>query len=210
MNWFQKTVRNIRDLGGLPDQGYVIGNAEERRNEDPRNFSIPRSEQRRSLKVGDSAKIALETTGSGRIAGENPWVVVTEVNNGNYKVRIDNDLVLFPSLSGATLTIGPEHIISVVLPSDYVLPYTKTCLVSLSVLRDTAWPHRLVRAPQADEGDSGWRVFGESETPDDASQAVSCGALISQYQVLDSVMDEPGLDDWVWDDQLNEFTRSGG
>ncbi|MGQ4584265.1 hypothetical protein [Lysobacter sp. F60174L2] len=209
MNWFQKTLKSIKDLGGLPGQGYLIDNAEKRRNEDPRNFSIPRSEQRRSLKVGDSAKIALEATGGGRISGERPWVLVTEVQDGNYKVRIDNDLALFPSLNGATLTIGPEHIISVILPDEYVLPYSNTCLVSASVLQDAAWPHRLVRVPQAGDGDSGWRVFAENEVLADASQQVSCGTLISQYQVLDSVMDEPGLDCWIWGDHVYEFTRTG-
>jgi hypothetical protein len=208
MSWFQRVIKGIKGQGGPSDPGYVIGNAEKLRDENPRSFSIPRSDQRRALKVGDTAKIVLEATqGTGRLTAERPWVVITEVGNGRYKARIDNTLVLFPSLNNATLDILPEHIISVNLPDEYVLPFGKTCLASAAVLEDRAWPDRLIRLAPADEGDSGWRLFAKDESAADASQTAACDALISQYQVLDSVMDEPGLERWAWDASANEYAR---
>jgi hypothetical protein len=210
MEWFRKAIQGLRARGGLPDQGYVIDNAEARRDENPRSFSIPRSEQRRSLRVGDSAKIILEATGRnvGPINAERPWVTVTAVEGETYQVKVDNALALFPSLNEATFTIGPEHVISVILPDEYVLPFGKTCLASAAVLGDTAWPHRLVRVPPVDDTDSGWRIFAKGEALADASQPASCDALIGSYQVLDSVMDEPGFEVWEWSDAGNEYRRT--
>jgi hypothetical protein len=208
VNWFHKTIKRIKGQGGLPDQGYVIGNAEKLRDENPRSFSIPRSDQRRSLRVGDTAKIVLEASRpTAGLSAERPWVLITEVGNGGYKAKIDNVLVLFPSLNDATLDILPEHIISVNLPDEYVLPFGKSCLASAAVLQDTAWPQRLVRVAPVDDGDSGWRIFAAGESLADASQPASCDGVISQYQVLDSVMDEPGLERWVWDASANEYAR---
>ncbi len=208
MNWFRKAMAGLKARGGLSRQDYVIGNAEKLRDENPRSFSIPRSDQRRSLRVGDTAKIILEATASsGPISAERPWVTVTEVGNGGYKVEIDNSLVLFPSLNGAILSIRPEHVISVTLPDEYVLPYSKTCLVSAGIVQDAAWPHRLVRVSQKGDADSGWRILEKGASLTDELQEVSCGAIIAQYQVLDSVMDEPGLCSWIWNDRENEFAR---
>jgi hypothetical protein len=208
MNPFQKLVARIKSSGGLPDQDYVIASAEAMRDANPRSFSIPRSEQRRNLRVGDSAKIVLEARHpSGPVTAERPWVVVTEVIEGGYRVKIDNFLALFPSLDGATLSVGPEHIIAVNLPDEFVLPFAQACLASEGVVADAAWPHHLERVAPRDESDSGWRVYGPGEALDDAVQAVPCGQLIGQYQVLDSVMDEPALGRWAWDGSANEYRR---
>ena len=77
MNWFENIVNRLREDGGLTNQHFAIANAEKLRNENPRSFSIPRSEQRKSLKVGDQAKILIEAKGSPKpVSGERPWVIV--------------------------------------------------------------------------------------------------------------------------------------
>ena len=84
-----------------PDNDWCVANAEKLRDADLRSFSIPRLEQRKSLKVGASAKILIESKSKrGPITGERPWVVVTEALGASYKVKIDNDLVVFPALNG--------------------------------------------------------------------------------------------------------------
>lgn len=210
MDWFRKAVDKLKGQGGLREQDFSVCSAEKLRDEDPRGFSIPRSEQRRSLRVGDSVKLILEATNpESEIAFERPWAKVVEVSAAGYKVKFDNSLVLFPSMSDAVIEIRPEHVAAVILPDEYVLPFGKVCLVSPDVLEDSAWPMNLVRVPGDEPSDSGWRIWAEGQDITAATQVVLCDEIMSIYQVLDSVMDEPDRAAWRWSHDEREYKRVG-
>lgn len=117
MAWFQKMLKILRKSTSMQHQDFIVVDAEKLRDENPVSFSIPRSEQRKSLRVGDSAKIILESKiGTTPFSSERLWVLVKEVSDHFYKVKIDNNPLLFPDLADAILTVRPEHIISIILP----------------------------------------------------------------------------------------------
>jgi len=190
----------------------VIANAEKARDEDPKSFSIPRSDQRRSLRVGASAKILIEARlPGGQILGERPWVKVVEIVGSRYKVVMDNHLAVFPRLNDAELVIGSENVLAVILPDEYKLPYGQTCLVSNSVWERDEWPSHAIRGAAA-QGDafSGWAVFSVDESARDARLTVPCHMLISKFQVLDTILDEPGSSAWKWSASHNEYRHWNG
>lgn len=202
-------LKILRKSTSMQHQDFIVVDAEKLRDENPVSFSIPRSEQRKSLRVGDSAKIILESKiGTTPYSSERLWVLVKEVSDHFYKVKVDNNPVLFPDLADAILTVRPEHIISIILPDQYILPFGKTCYVSESVLTNKKWPAQLLRIKTKEESDSGWRIFAENENSNAATSILLCDELISRYQVLDTVMDEPSFLHWIWDESLNEFVLS--
>lgn len=207
MEWFKTQILQIQDEGGLENQSFTIANAEALRNKDPRTFSIPRLEQRRNLKVGDNAKVLLEPKQEGgRFAGERPWVIIEEVlSNGQYKAKFDNDLTLFPEHNDDIITISAENILSVILPDEYNLPYSKTCKVSPSVQDGSAWTLSATRINPEKDKDSGWRIFASNESIESAVEETPCGSAMTSYPVLDSILDEPNFKSWVWNEQNNEF-----
>lgn len=206
--------RLVKSIIGQPEAlgGLVVANCETLRDKDVRTFSIPRSDQRRSLKVGASAKILIEAKlPGGQVLGERPWVVVTEVIGSRYKVRLDNHLVIFPPVNDAEFVVGPENIIAVLLPDDFKLPYGKTCLVSSAVLEQDEWPGQAIKDAAAETGShSGWRIFSEVEIPSAAHLTVPCHVLLAKFQVLDTILDEPGSSAWRWSASHNEFRSSDG
>lgn len=189
------------------DQRFSIANAEKIRDEHPRTFSIPRLEQRESLKVGDNAKVILESI-DGTDLAERPWILITKsLKNGEYEAKFDNDLVFYPESNHLLIKVRPENIISVILPENYELPYTKTCLVSKDVAENTAWPLAASREVPDAEDDSGWTIYGIDEGMNEASIIAPCAQIMSGYPVLDSILDEPNYNSWAWDDTNNEFKR---
>jgi hypothetical protein len=208
MIWFNKAIDRLKSLGGLRDQRWRVANAELLRNKDPRSFSIPRLEQRRSCCAGDTVKVLLEPIhkdSSQPFSGERPWLTVTYVDEKSYKGVADSGLVLFPELEGKEIEFKPENIIALILPDTYALPFGKTCQVSRAVLAEDSWPTNLVRVAPENASDSGWRIFHAGGSLADLSESVDCGALIGRFQMLDSVMDEPGLKSWCWDSVENEY-----
>ena len=211
MDWFRKAVTAMRAKGGVADTRFTLADAEKLRDADPRTFSIPRGEQRRALKVGDTAKIMLElAVCEGPFSSERLWVQIVEVVGGRYRARIDNSPVLLPDLDDAVLDIGPEHVISVMLPDEYVLPNGKSCRVSAAIVDRDAWPQRLRRVAPEAAHDSGWRIWAEGETADAADRLVGCDEAMSHFMVLDSVLDEPALAAWRWNPADNEYVRDAG
>ena len=208
MNWFNKAIDRIKSLGGIPDQRWQLANAEALRDEDPRNFSIPRLEQRQSCRVGDTVKVLIEPISmdpSQPFSGERPWLTITCAGDTSYRGVPDPGLILFPELEGTEIEFRPENILAITLSDAYVLPFGKSCRVSHAVLVEGSWPSHLVRVAPENETDSGWRIFHSGGSLVDASETYNCSDLIQRFQVLDSVLDEPDLKSWYWETSEHEY-----
>lgn len=87
-----------------------IINAEQMAEAHPDTFSILTRTERENIKVGASVKIAIEHDEG---PGERFWVTVKDRVAGNYSVIVDNNLLTVEWPLGHPLTIGPEHVYSV-------------------------------------------------------------------------------------------------
>jgi hypothetical protein len=84
-----------------------IDDAELRHAQNPQSFEIPPLEQRKSLAVGDFAKVIFKMGDH----GERMWLKITAVKpEGGYEGRLDNDPVIMPIKCGDSFTIEPRHI----------------------------------------------------------------------------------------------------
>jgi len=201
-------------LGGAHAAGssntYNLDNAEALHRENPRSFSIPRSEQRANLKVGQSAKlIFISATSSGPYSAERMWVEVVTAKKGSYVGKLDNTPTVISGLKiGDEVIFGPEHVIAVILPDEYQLPYGKYALVSDDIAEGNAWPNFVEKLATTDRLDSGWRVSSDVNTDKDLSLIkISVDDLLGKFAVLDSVLDEPDHGLWLWDQQHLEYRR---
>lgn len=90
---------------------WTIVNGEERHAQHPDTFEIPAERDRKSLRVGDFAKICLE----GGEAGERFWLRVTaKTDDGRYVGKVDNDLVVYTEIPlGFEMVFAPEHVLSI-------------------------------------------------------------------------------------------------
>ncbi len=210
MDWLKRLIaRNA--ISGLSTPELVVGNAEQKRNADPRFFSIPRLEQRQSRKIGDEVMVFVqspEPLPNDSAVGENVWVKITKKELNLYVGIAEDGLRLFPHLENPELSFGPECIAGVKLPSTHVLPYMQTCLASKAVSSQDQWPTIACRVSPSSKDDSGWRIFAESESISDATETIPVHQLMTKFQMLDSVLDEPDVAKWVWVKDSNEYKRA--
>jgi hypothetical protein len=138
------------------------------------------------------------------------WVTVTATENGRYIGKLDNSPVVIKGMqAGDQVTFGPEHVVSVILPDEYQLPYGRYALVSESIVENDAWPTFLERVKEDNETDSGWRIFSSNRKESkNALVKVSVDDLLWKFTVLDSVLDEPHQQAWQWDQQHLEYRRA--
>jgi hypothetical protein len=210
MNWFADFLN--RGRGGTERApAWALANAEISRDKDPRFFSIPRGDQRRSRQPGDRVQIQListESLPSNVLIADRPWVQISHLESERYRGVIQDGLTVFTHLEGQKIQFGAENIIALTLPEEYVLPYELTALVSDSVWQKDAWPARVVRSAPLNEEDSGWRVLALGEAIDAATVILKAHQVISRFQVLDSILDEPKQIEWHWNSARNEYARA--
>lgn len=179
--------------------------------EAPRTFSIPRSDQRRSLRPGDVAKLVFEADrpSDRGFTAERMWVEVREVRPGGYAGELSNHPSFLAGLEpGARVTFGPQHVAALeVSPSGLDLPYGLHARVSPEIARDEGWPMAAVRHPPAGIDSSGWIVLAHDES-DRELVPMLVDDLLYQYPVLDSILDEPVGTSWRWDDEALEYVRT--
>lgn len=98
-------------MGAAGDpKAYELADVEERNRKAPDRFLIESAAQRRSLFVGDLAKLIFLPVGGK--TGERMWVKILEpIRPGRYYGELLNDPIMIPELSrGAKVEFGPEHI----------------------------------------------------------------------------------------------------
>ena len=183
----------------------------------PRTYSIPRSEQRLNLKVGQLVKLVflVDPQTIGGATGERMWVCVKEAKDDRYLGTLDNEPRIIETLKlGDEIHFGPEHVAALYChPEGYELPYGKYAIVNKSILDESGWPSRVVRKPPPDDSFSGWWILTGKESRAEMSdhdyfEPIVVDELISQFRVLDSVLDEPIGTQWEWSDSESEYVRA--
>lgn len=182
--------------------------------ENPRTYSIPRSDQRYHLRAGQIVKLVflLDTPGEDMPHAERMWVEVKEVVGIHYVGVLDNDPRYITNLkAGDIVEFGPEHISAVYLePGAAQLPLGQYAWVSRNLLREDAWPRRLFRRPSADSEFSGWWLLNGDEIESELLNgenfvAYAVDDILTHFRVLDSVLDEPAEADWYWNTEAVEY-----
>jgi hypothetical protein len=88
------------------------------------SFRIPSSTVRRSLGVGDLAKVVITSAPLPPRGpdGERPWLTIVGARGGRYVARLESSLMAWPwrdvHKPGDLLTFGPEHVIDVAVRSE--------------------------------------------------------------------------------------------
>jgi hypothetical protein len=186
--------------------------AEGRHREHPFTFSIPRSDVRRSLALGDRVKL-LFGVGDGT-SNERMWVEVTEVGSGGYVGRLANAPVAIDDLQeGDSVEFGPEHVAAIWRDVAQAPAAGQFAIVSSRIWRDGLAPVRAVRMPAPDAAFSGWFLFaaGDPIVPDDrltGFEPVTHHALLERYLSFDSIDDEPPGTAWHWDETELEWREA--
>lgn len=192
------------------DLPYTLDNAEKLRDADPRNFSIPRLEQRKNLLTGQSVKlIFIPKKPSSNFTAERIWVTITKAKLGKYVGTLDADSTLIEALkAGTPVHFESKHVISAILPEKYQIPYGKVLLISEEVVIGGRWPKFAKRENPIDEKDSGWRIYSNSTNgKDEKILKVTTDQIMNQFRVLDSILDEPDLQLWEWSEKNKEYRR---
>ena len=120
-------------LANFEEDYWQLRNGEESHQKNPETFWIPDLEARKSLKVGDAAKVILEIeceNDEGEIIaeGERGYVIVSEIIGNQYIGILDfqpaciekdqDDIYL---CFGAEIPFSPEHVIDIDRPpEDYI------------------------------------------------------------------------------------------
>ena len=191
-----------------------LANVENAHHEYPRTFSIPRSEQRRNLNIGQVVKLVflLDAPGDDIPTAERMWVEVKEARGSQYIGILDNEPFHISNLKlGDAIEFGPEHVAALYRkPEDPQIPHGKTVIVSHRILTEDVWPQRLVRQQPMDETESGWWIFSGEETEaelSDNSKFSACRVdeIIQRFRILDSVLDEPVNSAWAWNNETLEY-----
>jgi hypothetical protein len=188
-----------------------LESVEERHRADPVTFSIPRSDQRASLQVGDLVKLIFtaDPPSSAGLTAERMWVEVREVCEGRFVGALDNQPSFIADLEpGDAVHFGPEHVAALYAsPSGLTVPYQLFAMVTRDVLDDGEFPVEAYRtSPEAGDS-SGWVVVsGRGDR--DALARILVQDLVARFRILDSILDEPVGTRWGWDrDRLEYVAR---
>ena len=191
-----------------------LDDVEEAHRRAPRTFSIPRSDQRSALKVGDMVKLVFlaDRPSSEGHTAERMWVEVTEVGDGTYVGALDNQPTFLSGLNpGDSVTFEARHVAAQWRsPSGLDVPYQQTARVSRAVVEAERWPAWAERTPTADSSWSGWTILAEGEVTSGADLlSLRVDELVRRFRILDSVLDEPYGTRWRWDSERLEYVQVG-
>jgi hypothetical protein len=185
-----------------------LQNVETLHRADPVTFSIPRSDQRVSLQVGDLVKLIFtaDPPSPAGLTAERMWVAVHDVSDGRFVGLLDNQPSFIADLKpGDAVHFGPEHVAALYTsPSGLRVPYRQFALVSRDLFDDGAFPVEAHRIPPETADSSGWVVLSTSGHRD-ALARILVQALVARFRILDSILDEPVGTRWAWDSDRLEY-----
>lgn len=97
---------------------YDLVNGEQQHRKASGTFEIPPLRERKNVAPGTFAKCMFRTSDP-RITVERMWVLVSEMKDGRYVGKLDNDPAIIPTkdlVCGDIIEFGPEHIINILDP----------------------------------------------------------------------------------------------
>ncbi|MBN8806683.1 MAG: hypothetical protein J0I47_00375 [Sphingomonas sp.] len=104
----------------LFDDGWALRSGEEAHAAAPETFWIPDFIARRSLRIGDFAKLIFEISVNNEedpVSVERMWVVVSEISSDRYFGLLDNEPNAIAENDafwvGTEIPFGPEHVINI-------------------------------------------------------------------------------------------------
>lgn len=179
---------------------YRLQDVEAIHRQNPRTYSIPRSEIRGGLKEGMLVKLVfvLEEPTEDNIDAERMWVKVHKVVKDFYWGILDNDPRYATELkSGDLIEFRPEHVAAIYVEAGDPgwIDESKLAVVSRNVVENEEWPGCLVRTEPPDKQFSGWWILSGQESTEDMQrpdkfQPCTLFEIIRRFRVLDSVLDE--------------------
>jgi hypothetical protein len=186
-----------------------LQNVEVLHSRSPISFSIPRSDQRRRLKVGDLVKLVFEADrpSATGLTAERMWVEVRAIRDSTFVGALDNTPSFLSNLQpGELITFGPEHVAALQFsPSGLDLPFGLSAIASADLADGRAFPTEAYRESPSDTNSSGWVVLSESGSVGLVPMQVN--DLIARFRILDSILDEPVGTRWRWDSDALEYVR---
>jgi hypothetical protein len=188
-----------------------LGDAEQAHRDAPASYSIPRFEQRNSLRVGDLVKLVFlgDRPSDQGHTGERMWVQVVEIVPNGYVGALDNQPRFLVDLKpGARISFGAHHVIALhEARSGLRVPYGLSASVTSDILRG-AWPAEAERIAPDQPDSSGW-IISSGTAPSSERVLVLVDDLLERFRVLDSILDEPVGTRWVWDADRLEYIQKG-
>jgi hypothetical protein len=137
---------------------------------------------------------------------ERMWVEVREVHPHGYLGALDNVPSFLAELQpGDLIAFGAEHVIALEQsPTGLPLPYGQYALVSKDIIESDAWPTAAYRETPAAADSSGWVLT--ASTSKEPLVPILVDDLVTQFRILDSILDEPVGTQWVWNPDTVEYT----
>ena len=195
--------RRIYTWGGLE-------NVEQTHRENPRTFSIPRSDERASLQRGQLVKLIFELNEKeeGLPGAERMWVEIDEpLKNGKYKGRLSNDPYFIADLvKGNKIDFGTEHIAAVYTEQndEKWLDESKMLSCAVEIVESEIWPG-FAEHGKVNADDSGWKVYPDASRKSAKMVSLPIGELMNLFPVLDSIMAEATGTAWQWNEEDLEY-----
>jgi hypothetical protein len=194
----------------MPSHWIGLQNVEMSHRRDPITFSIPRSDQRTALKLGDLVKLIFEADppSAAGLTAERMWVEVREVHGRVFVGALDNQPSFIAGLQpGDAVRFGPEHVAALQSsPSGLVVPYRQLALITRDIAESEQFPIEARRLQPTADDSSGW-ILSSGKGDDGDLRPALVGDLVARFRILDSILDEPVGTAWRWNDERLEYIR---
>lgn len=185
--------------------------AEQRHQADPHSFSIPRSDVRRSLAVGDLVKLLFGFGRGDPPSAERMWVEIVDVSDDGYVGRLENTPQAISDLRpGDLVPFRPLHV-----AATYRVVEGAPSADQFAVVSDRVWmggehPTRAIRVSLPDERFSGWVLATDDDPPippidTSGFGPVSHREVTDRYRSFDAIEDEPPDSRWHWNEAELEW-----
>lgn len=192
---------------------YRLLNVEAKYKESPETEFLPHSEERLTLREGDTVRLMLLSASSN--TPEGVWVSVKYSRAGKYIGSVIEAPNTISGLArGAEIAFGPEHIAHIWAEDGDLRWFDpgKFALVSKSLLENKQWPAKLIRFKSHNNDFSGWIITSGKEPrgfesdPNNFS-SVTLGELANRFPPLASIFARPIGDSFKWSEERKEFVK---
>jgi hypothetical protein len=216
---FEKNSRKI-----MKNKSWSLDDAEIIAKEAKYTFYKPSKNLISKLQIGNLVKLIFrfETDKPEMPGAERMWVIITDINNGKFTGKLDNDPYYIKDLKHKdVLEFEGKHIIQVYGiddgEEDLTQKYIHRCMATQKVLYENAqikWFYREESMGEVRAGifDTGWRFMAGDETDEylenpDNLHLVSLGALLNKDDSFVDLLDAPEGSAFGWDDNLKKYRQ---